>query len=39
MLALALALVVNTDEQGRYWTSLEPGTYCVSSIDTIDNSR
>ncbi len=38
-LDVAPILVVNTDDQGRYWTSLEPGTYCVSSIDTIDDSR
>lgn len=31
-------LEIVTDEQGRFWAELEPGMYCVASIDPIDNA-
>ena len=32
-------LVVNTDDLGRFWMALDPGNYCASTIDTIDDGR
>ncbi len=32
------ALVVHTDDHGRFWAALPPGNYCVTSTDTIDDT-
>jgi hypothetical protein len=32
-------VVVETDEEGRWWIALQPGRWCFGAIDPIDGSR
>lgn len=32
-------LAVETDDEGRWWSALQPGRWCFSAIDPIDGSR